>query len=351
MPGAEPVPGAEPSGAARDMVGSLPDGHISAWLPGDEPVAWREPSKRLLGDARHLWLAVLITVVPLALLSFVVGLSSEAYMMSMITGPLIFLMWLLTVLIIAVKSASLVAGERTHQTLDVLCTSPLSGREIVLQKFRGVRRMIIALWAPFLTVILFGPWWVARQSMRFGSMHSNRFSAPLYLLCAVLSIVIYFPLVAWLSLLIGLKVKTQIRAIIGSMGAIAAWCIVPLVFVILPLLIMAETARMMPGGADYWKEAIYLLSLLSPATIVFANETSGLHEYPGPFQSVLLNFAVYGIALVVIRATCLRNADRWLGRATEPTAGRSEAEAGPASLSDRVLPVIRRLTDASSDSS
>jgi hypothetical protein len=46
------------------------------------------------------------------------------------------------------------------------------------------------------------------------------------------------------------------------------------------------------------------------------NEVSGLHEYPGPWLSVWLNFAFYGAALVAFRALCLKNADRWLGRAT-----------------------------------
>jgi len=347
---AEPLPMALSAAAMREMAGSADDEQIDESLPGDEPVAWRETSKRFLGDARHLWLAVIITVVPLVFLGFILGMSSEAFMASMITGPMLFFMWLLAVLIISVKSASLIAGERTHQTLDVLCTSPMTGREIILQKFRGVRRLIMALWAPFLVVMLFGPWWVQRNSVRFGSYYVDRFSAPLYLFCAVLSIAVYFPLVAWLSLLIGLKLKTQIRAIIGSMAAIAIWCIMPLVFIVLPLAILAESTGRFSGGTKLWEEAIKLLSLLSPATIVFANEASGLHEYPGPWTSVWLNFAVYGTALIVIRRTCLRNADRWLGRTTGPSGGRSETETGRPSLSDRALPVIRRLTDPHSQS-
>ena len=140
--------------------GYLADGEVADILPADEPVAWRETAKRVLGNARLIWLSLLIVEVPLSALCILLGFT-ENYMISMITGPMRFLMWLLAVLVISVKSASLVAGERTHQTLDVLCTSPLTGREIVLQKFRGVRRMIWALWVPFMTVALFVPWWVA----------------------------------------------------------------------------------------------------------------------------------------------------------------------------------------------
>jgi len=307
------LPADEPVAGLREFVGFLADGEVAESLPADEPIAWRETTKRVLGDAKHIWLLLLIVEVPLIALCLLMG-HAESYMTSLITAPLRFLMWLLAVLVILVKSASLVAGERTHQTLEVLCTSPLTGREIVLQKFRGVRRIIFALCLPFLTVSLFVPWWVERQAQYYRHVVDN-FSTRLYMVCAVFSIAIYFPLVAWLSLMIGLRFKTQIRAIIGSMAAIAAWCIAPLVFIVLPLVIMADSFGRTSAGSDDWKIFIELASLLSPATIIFINEATALHEYPGPWLSVWLNFAVYGAVLVAIRATCLKNADRWLGRA------------------------------------
>ena len=70
----------------------------------------------------------------------------------------------------------------------------------------------------------------------------------------------------------------------------------------------------MSGGSDL-KSVWQLASLLSPATIVFMNEAIGLSQFFDPWLSVWLNFAIYGVALVAIRAICLKNADRWLGRA------------------------------------
>lgn len=284
-----------------------------ALLPADEPIAWRETTKRVLGHSRYMWQILLVAEVPLVALCVLLGIS-DSMATAVISAIMMFVLWMLAVLVISVKSASLVAGERTHQTLDVLCTSPLTGREILLQKFRGVRRLIMALWVPFLTISLFVPWWTEQAyRQRSWQMH-NQFSGAMYLVCAALSVMIYFPLVAWLSFLVGLTVRTQIRAIIGSMAAIAVWCIAPLVFIVMPVSIMAHSPNMLLGTNE-WESLTELLSLLSPATIVAVNEAGELHNYPGPWTSVWLNFAVYGAALIVIREICLRNADRWLGRA------------------------------------
>ena len=282
-----------------------------ALLPADEPIAWRETTKRILGNSRYMWRIVLIAEVPLLALCGLLGIS-DSMVTSVITAMMQFVAWVLAVLVISVKSTSLVAGERTHQTLDVLCTSPLTGREIVLQKFRGVRRLIIALWIPFLTVSLFVPWWNEQHHLHRQRYGFQEFPDLLYLVCSVLSVGIYFPLVAWLSLWIGLTVRTQIRAIIGSMAAIVGWVIGPLVFIVMPVSIVANSMHV---SSSYWQPVAQLTSLLSPATIVFINEANGLKEFPGPWSSVWLNFALYGAALIAIRATCLKNADRWLGRA------------------------------------
>ena len=70
---------------------------------------------------------------------------------------LLFFMWAMAVMIVAVQSSSLIAGERSHQTLDVLCTTPLAGRDILLQKITGVRRLMILLWFPMLTAFWVEP--------------------------------------------------------------------------------------------------------------------------------------------------------------------------------------------------
>jgi hypothetical protein len=60
-------------------------------------------------------------------------------------------------------------------------------------------------------------------------------------------------------------------------------------------------------------------SLLGPAAIIPFNEFDDLRELGEPFIAVLINFACYAVLLAVFRFTCLRNADRWLGRTSGET--------------------------------
>jgi ABC-type transport system involved in multi-copper enzyme maturation permease subunit len=294
-----------------------------ARLPADAPIAWRETTRRSLGRARYLFRLLLFTEIPLLLfcgLLVVTNLLTDDYSIipRILVTLAVFLLWLLAVLVVAVQSASLIAGERSRQTLDVLCTTPLSGREIVLQKFAGVRRLIFVLLVPFLTLFLCEVLVreISAERRRWGEEH---FNAPGYLATGVLTVGIYLPLIAWMSLAIGLKVRTQARAMIGSMAAIIGWSVVPYLFCFMPLAI----AMSGPANND---GVLYLVSLFSPATIVFWNEIQDdvLRRAFGEaiWLPYFLNFLGYGIALVLFRTLALRNADRWLGRGER---GREEA--------------------------
>lgn len=309
----------------------------AAELPVSEPIAWRESSKTTLGKNKHAFALVMLleaVLIPVcSLLSHVNGRPS-LWCVSL----LLLVLWIVGVLTISVMSASLIAGERTHQTLDVLCTLPISGREILLQKFQGVRRAMQILAAPLLTVHLLQAWWESQQPTY--NRFQEEFSAFWYVCCAVLAIAVYLPLAAWFSLLVGLRSKTHARAIIAAFGGLVAWCIAPMFLIYLPLGILFG-----PPTAD---SAINFAMLFSPAAILFASESNALHHFSHqPGLAVLLNFAAYAIVLAVIRAACLHNADRWLGRAETWGAGgapvdviydeygRPERSGGPAGAADR----------------
>jgi hypothetical protein len=206
----------------------------------------------------------------------------------------------------------------------VLCTTPLSGRDIVLQKVRGVRRLILVLLVPFFTLFLCEAW-LRKFGLHRYQWGEDNFSFVLYLFWSALAVAIYLPLVAWLSLAIGLVLRTQARAMIGSMAAIVAWCAVPFIFCFLPLSIALSGT-----GSD---ALVTCTSLACPATIIFWNEieSSFLHrEFGDAFWLLyVFNFAFYGVALVFFRTTCLMNANRWLGRAEEGgPAGAAETRQG-----------------------
>jgi ABC-type transport system involved in multi-copper enzyme maturation permease subunit len=279
-----------------------------AALPDTAPVAWRETTKRTLGQARYLFRVFVAIEAPLGVACLLLAYFGADPRLS--GGALmLFLLWIVAVLMVSVHAASLVAGERTHQTLDVLCTTPMSGRDILLQKFRGVRRLILVLLVPFFTLFLFATFWRNSFPTQYGFGYYQRFEPVIYMVCSALSVGIYLPLVAWLSFLIGLKTRSGGRAIIASLGVIVGWCILPIVFVFLPIMILFSGRT----GPD---DGLVYLLLLSPATIIPVNEFSELMQFSRtPWLAVTLNFLLYGFFLVVIRTICLTNADHLLGRA------------------------------------
>ncbi|MSR56101.1 MAG: hypothetical protein EXS05_00265 [Planctomycetaceae bacterium] len=274
-------------------------------LPEKHPVAWRETTKRSLGRARYLFRIFIAIEAPLAAVCILIatfGADSRLEGVSL----MLFLLWIVAVLMISVQAACLISGERTHQTLDVLTTTPLTGRDILLQKFRGVQRLMIVLMIPFFSIFLFETLWKAPFS---GSSNSGygRFDPPLYLICSAVSVGIYLPLVAWLSFLIGLAMKSQARAIVAALGAIVGWCVLPLIFIMLPLAILMRYSGNSP---------LTYFALLSPASIIAVNEYSEMTTFANaPWLAVVLNFLGYGAMLALIRSACLGNADWFLGRA------------------------------------
>lgn len=277
-------------------------------LPQIDPVAWRETTKRSLGRARYLFRIFLAIEAPLGAVCLLIAIGGRD---GNIEGAsmMLFLLWFVAILMVSVQAASLIAGERSHQTLDVLTTTPLTGKQILLQKFRGVQRLMIVLSIPFFTLFVFESWWRGSvfANSSFGS--NRKFDSSLYLICAALSVGVYLPLAAWLSLLIGLVVRTQARAIIGALGAIVCWCILPLIFILVPIQILL-------GIGPAPNNVSMFLYLLSPMMIVPLNEFNELHSFASlPWLAVALNFIGYGTMLIVVRQFCLLNADRFLGRA------------------------------------
>ena len=118
----------------------------------------------------------------------------------------------------------------------------------------------------------------------------------------MLTLAVYLPLVLWLSLWIGLKMRTRFRAILTALGVIVAWCAGP------ALLLFAFDLD------PHRSSAAALLAMASPLLIPGYNETSILHQlFPRfPWLGVLANFAVYAAIVALIRRWCLECADRYL---------------------------------------
>ena len=297
----------------------------SARLPADEPIAWRETARRALGRPLYLFVMLLALEIPLVLVlglvSLVVRLSQQRSDGSELLEVIWVLLWALAVLVVSVRAASLIAGERSHQTLDVLCTTPLTGREIVLQKMRGVRALLVFFAVPFLTLFAFHADLWPRINVLLGYLGSeNKFDPTLYFVCAALSVAVYLPLVAWISLLISLRIRSQARAIVVSLVVIIAICAAPAIFLVMPVQIAYS-------GVTDAAQLVNWLSLTSPASIILKNEWMLAADFDRPWLAVCANFTAYGVLLVAIRWVSLEYADRWLGRcAAEGACDRSRTE-------------------------
>ena len=273
-------------------------------LPGDEPIAWRELSRKGLGQPQYLvriLLAVEIPVVALCLFASVDTLQGYRHQ-SEAHSILAACVGTLAVLALSVQAANAVVSERVQQTLELLLTTPLTAREIVLQKARALRRFIWVLAIPLLTIFGMEAW----AEYGFDAPYSKPDPIAAYIVCAVLTVAIYLPLVSWLSLWIGLKMRTRFKAIMTALAVVIGWAVGPIV-----ILILSER-WLRPYIGYRWVE---LLAMLSPLPVVALNENSSLgRKFASPWLPIVVNFAFYGLALLAIRHLALSRAERYLRR-------------------------------------
>jgi hypothetical protein len=213
----------------------------------------------------------------------------------------------LAVLAVSVQAANAFVAERVQQTLDVLLTTPLTAAEIVRQKARVMRRFQFVCAVPLVTIALIEVelehpplrWWQTLMD-----------PAPMaYLWCAILGVAVLLPLFSWLSLWIGMRVRTRFRASVVALGAIVAWCAVPMLVIeyIAPVSVGVGRPPMEPWGAYGW--------FLSPIVLLLANEARGLESmHGGPWLPIVANVLFYSGVAFVLRSYCLRHADALLRR-------------------------------------
>ena len=288
-------------------------------LPEDRPITWRETQKKTLGTTRYLVRVLVAIETPLFLvLAVVAGMAFQARLG--VAAEALYIVWALAVLLITVHGTSLVTTERSHQTLDLLLASSMTSREIILQKHRSVNRLMYVLTVPMVTIFLFESWFATGTPGLEDGLRSI-FTVPFeaiksalyqfdYFLCSILSVVIYFPLCSWIALWIGIKSRSQVRAMLMTLSLLFGWAFLPALI-----------------GTGYSGDL--LLSLLqnppltmvaclcSPSVIVLINENAGLADLAGRHGLLwytAVNFAGYGLAWWGLKRWCLARADQLLGR-------------------------------------
>lgn len=278
---------------ANEITGGVVLFHDKNLLPEERPIAWRETAKKPLGTARYLFRV--LTALELPILATCQWINSAPRSSGEAVSTLLYILWGVSAVLIAVHAAGLVSSERSRQTLDVLLTAPLPGRRILLEKFQGVRRLMVVLLVPFATIYWFQDWW--RRDATFW-----------YLTFSALTVAVYLPLVAWFSLWLGLKVRSQRRAILGSLGVLFLWTVVPL------------AALYGIGGFMGMRvqTALGYLFALSPSVVITSIETprpsSSLSHSTADLVVYGLSFSLHAALLLYFRYLCLSQSDRLLGR-------------------------------------
>ena len=130
-------------------------------LPEREPILWRERRSRLFLEPAHVTRVVLANAVPVMLLAagtaLMTAISLQPYQMGEQGGlsALAALFGTGGVLALSAVAANTFVSERVAQTLEVLLTTPLSAREIVRQKARALRPLMLVIAAPLLGVFAY----------------------------------------------------------------------------------------------------------------------------------------------------------------------------------------------------
>ncbi|HEX9048851.1 MAG TPA: hypothetical protein VF988_17635, partial [Verrucomicrobiae bacterium] len=130
----------------------------------------------------------------------------------------------------------------------------------------------------------------------------------LYLALALATVFVYPALGRWGCLWIGLRIRSQMRALMTALLLSVAWCVVPL----FGSRYLIETGLLDEG----WGEPI---RFISPITVIGAVEDIGRSNAQVPETSEMIITAVIHLAFAALllwlaRRVCLRNADHYLGR-------------------------------------
>jgi ABC-type transport system involved in multi-copper enzyme maturation permease subunit len=269
-------------------------------LPAREPIRWRETRKRSFGTPRYLTRVLLAIELPVLVLAMVIRISASPAVQERGLVIILELTWMSAVLLVGVFAASLVSQERSRDTLGVLLTCPLSGRQILEQKLAGVDRLMAVLVLPLASLILFECWW-----------HSP--TSAVYLLLSGLMLVVYLPIVKWLAAGLGLRMRTQLIAVVVTVSVLVIWT--------------AATALTIPLLSQFHldspaiRELVLVLSPIDMLQAIQKQATPAITYVPnslGQYRPFVLHFAIYAALWFLLRERCLRNIDRRLGRLPQP---------------------------------
>lgn len=314
-------------------------------LPLFDAVAWRERSKTSLGKARYLFRILVVMEGPTLFICVGAATVSAGSDFSGLR-ELLLLVWAIAAMILAMKGATIISAERVRETLDALLSTPLTAKEILTQKIAGMKRLMIVLAIPILsvhfTLLLLD---VDLRAMLSASQ--TMFNVGWYIGSCFLTTLLTMQILAWLAVLLGLRSKSQSRSAMTAISLIAAWVLVSS-FLCRPGGFVYETCLTDLETDNYWRSgshgidiplleqrshtiAAAICCMIRPDGGVQANEAvlvsvgnshvEKTELYFAPSRSIgyalMISAVVFVwqlLLLLIIRTVTLRLAPRLLGR-------------------------------------
>ncbi len=285
-------------------------------LPTDQPILWRETSRGILGRPQHLVrlaLGLLIAVCgALVLLLIVNPFHRFPSNLTFMSEALI----IVGVLAVAACACDAIGRERTHQTLDVLLTTPIEPLQIVKEKLSSARRLggifianIAVLVSLKLALFLYMPdedWLDARSAdaTAFGPDYKWFFVT-----CIVVGLPLMFAVVRWFAVSVSIRIRNRSRALLTCLGILALWCGAPII-----VKIFAPDFKQ----TQRWADAVSPFGILAHAEagtffkLSTVRPTKKTEQRIATINRALMVLAIQCSFLLFFRTLSLRSAEKHL---------------------------------------
>lgn len=217
-------------------------------LPESEPIAWRERVRGAAGSSRYLVRLLLLMEIPTLLFCVWYAIYGANCEVQGLLELVWYGWWLVALLVISARASTLISSERTSETLDILLTVPLTGREILRQKVLGLQRLLLLLSVPILTVNLtFFVMWLFAGEVTAAADGERWIRLMGYLGMTLFSTWTVLQLLLWLAVLAGGSARTQVHSVVRAVAVSVGWVLVSW-FVI--------GSATIEGGAGYFPESV-----------------------------------------------------------------------------------------------
>lgn len=293
-------------------IGNISFGKDSI-LPKDKPIVWRECHKKSLGTLRYL-LRIFVILEIIVLMLIFIGFTSgrRSGQLFIYYSNLFFLSF--GAIIITIQSTKFFTSERKHQTLEVLMTTPITLKNIILEKMSGIKRLIFVLFLPFLTLVI-GRWYIAAIYSGYFSwdrLGGFRVSESLFILLNITGFVFFTYLTCWIMIFIGLKCKASNKTTLIGLVLLFIWWFLP--FILLYLTNHSSNTYssyyISRQKIDFFKSVI---ATISPLCIFASFQSMPPMKFHTYWPLVwITNVLISGGILFWIRKKCLQNAEKYL---------------------------------------